>query len=538
MPRPASDRPLIRFAPLVAWVVLTFSGLFLGATPVEPLWFAVGDFMWFVVALVALVTPWSDLRPSVRFGAALTYLVGVGALRHGLGGSGAGFAPLVLIPILWLALFGTRRQLAIGFGVMLLVLVAPIIVIGGPAYPPADWQGVVLLGGVASFGGFAVRGLVDEARQQGAEATARSRELAEQMAAVNETARAHLADLDTLLSVARDLGRPASGTDGRQAICDAARELADADLALFFEARPQEAILVSTGASGDGEIPDRVTLDVRRSLTAQVFASAEATFVGEMLADPRVDRATAVRMGVRAAYWQPVIRDGQPIGILVIYWRSPQSAVSDRVRSLLELFATQAAVVVERADLMGRLENLARTDPLTSLANRRALEEALVRELATAERSGEPLSIVMLDFDHFKVYNDARGHQAGDWLLRESAAAWLRELRPSDTLARFGGEEFLAVLPGCPVEQASGIADRLRAAVPAGETVSAGVATWDRVGTMSDLIARADAALYEAKRHGRDRTSTAGPEHPEPRPDARRPGSRRRGRASNLKIVS
>lgn len=321
--------------------------------------------------------------------------------------------------------------------------------------------------------------------------------------------RAHLDDLARLLSVARDLGRPTSATDGRQAICDAARDLTGADVTLFFEARPAEGLLVSTGASGDGEVPRDVTLEVRRSLTALVFATGEATFVGDLLADERVDRVTAARMGVRAAYWQPVLRDGRPIGILVNYWRRPQAEVSERVSSLLELFATQAAVVVERADLMGRLENLARTDPLTGLANRRAFEETMVRELASAERADHLLSLVMLDLDRFKEYNDRRGHQAGDSLLREVAAAWLAELRPSDTLVRFGGEEFIAVLPACETAVAAAIADRLRRHVPGGETVSAGVATWDRSETMTDLVARADAALYAAKRLGRDRTETA-----------------------------
>jgi len=158
---------------------------------------------------------------------------------------------------------------------------------------------------------------------------------------------------------------------------------------------------------------------------------------------------------------------------------------------------------------MRRLESLARTDSLTGLANRRALEEALVAELSRAERSGQPLSVVMLDIDHFKVYNDELGHQAGDDLLRELAAAWSRELRPTDILARFGGEEFLAVLPGSDTTASASVADRLRLALPTGVTASAGVATWGPHETMADLVARADAALYTAKGVGRNRTEVA-----------------------------
>jgi diguanylate cyclase (GGDEF)-like protein len=330
-----------------------------------------------------------------------------------------------------------------------------------------------------------------------------------------EASRAHLGDLDRLLAVARDLGRPGSAGDGRDAICHAARELAHADSALFFEIRPSEGMLVATGtsrSSDEGRSPGRVTLDMTHSLTARILVSSEPTFVGDLQRDARVDHETAAQLGVRAAYWQPVTRDGMAIGVLVVYWRQPQPEVSARIRSILELFATQAAVVVERSDLMSRLESLARTDPLTGLANRRALDEALVRDLAAAERTARPISVVMLDLDHFKRYNDTRGHQAGDALLHDAAGAWARELRASDTVARYGGEEFLVVLPACDTGGAVEIADRLREMVPGDETASAGVAAWHGTETMAALIARADAALYEAKRRGRNRVAVDRPQ--------------------------
>ncbi len=518
MPAAAADAStrIVRFAPLITWALITLAGFVIGPPPTEPLWFVVGASVWLSVALVAVYRPWSQLPSGARVLFAALYMAAIAAYRHSLGGSDSGFSPLVLIPILWLGLYGTRRQLTAGFVVMLILLLAPIILVGGDLYPTSEWRRAAILACVAGFAGFAIQNLVVVVRDERERATARSEELAEQMALdvarqrqVDEAARAHLDDLDRLLSVARDLGRPSSSTDGRQAICGAARELADADLALFFELRANEGLLVSTGASGETDLPGRISLNAKRSLTADVFASGAATFVGDLFLDERVDRAVAARMNVRAAFWQPILRDGEPIGILVIYWRTVQASISDRVRSLLELFAAQATVVVERADLMRRLESLARTDPLTGLANRRALDEALVRDLAGAERSGKPLSLVMLDLDHFKRYNDSRGHQAGDALLHDAAVAWLAELRASDTMARFGGEEFIVVLPACDKARAISIADRLREIVPSGETASAGVATWDAAETMTTFIARADAALYEAKRRGRDRTEAA-----------------------------
>jgi len=158
---------------------------------------------------------------------------------------------------------------------------------------------------------------------------------------------------------------------------------------------------------------------------------------------------------------------------------------------------------------LDRLNAQAWTDPLTGAANRRTLSERLDGYLAQAGRSGVPLSIVMLDLDHFKAFNDRRGHQAGDRLLREVTAAWQAELRPSDLLARYGGEEFVAVLPTADETTAVRVADRLRAAMPSTETVSAGAACWTEGESVEQLVAAADRALYAAKAGGRDRTVAA-----------------------------
>ncbi len=194
-------------------------------------------------------------------------------------------------------------------------------------------------------------------------------------------------------------------------------------------------------------------------------------------------------------------------------------AVRDAPFALLGLFAVQASTVIERADLLARLQDLAWTDALTGVANRRAIDEALPVALAGARRKGQPLSVAMLDLDHFKHYNDEHGHQAGDDLLQRIAAVWEQTVRPGDTLARYGGEEFLAIPPSCDPHGAVVVADRLRAVVPGTQTASVGTATWDGAETIEALVGRADAAMYEAKRTGRDRTVAS----PGPADDA--PGS-------------
>jgi diguanylate cyclase (GGDEF)-like protein len=156
-----------------------------------------------------------------------------------------------------------------------------------------------------------------------------------------------------------------------------------------------------------------------------------------------------------------------------------------------------------------QVRELARRDELTGLANRRAWTDELPRVLEQARQSGRPVSVCMVDLDHFKTFNDTRGHQAGDRLLKEAAAAWLGRLRDSDILARYGGEEFIVLLPSSDVPEACAIMERLRLVTPAGQTFSCGIASWNEDETSEELIARADAALYEAKNTGRDRIVTA-----------------------------
>jgi diguanylate cyclase (GGDEF)-like protein len=124
------------------------------------------------------------------------------------------------------------------------------------------------------------------------------------------------------------------------------------------------------------------------------------------------------------------------------------------------------------------------------------------------------MCMAMLDLDHFKLFNDELGHQAGDRLLKAAASAWRHQLRSTDTLTRYGGEEFAAVLPSCELEDAVHLIERVRAATPAGQTCSAGVARWDGEETPEQLVLRADQALYEAKHSGRDRVVVAARQEP------------------------
>ncbi len=188
------------------------------------------------------------------------------------------------------------------------------------------------------------------------------------------------------------------------------------------------------------------------------------------------------------------------------------SANSAPLLLALTLIGLTLRTLSANSALLDRMSHLAQEDGLTGIANRRTLDEALPVEFARARRSGQPLTLVMMDLDHFKRYNDRRGHAAGDALLRGAAQAWLKQMRPTDLLARYGGEEFTLVLPACTADQAAQLVDRLRPLMPDRQTFSAGVATWEATETPTELLQRADRALSLAKKGGRNRTMIAGRE--------------------------
>jgi diguanylate cyclase (GGDEF)-like protein/PAS domain S-box-containing protein len=152
----------------------------------------------------------------------------------------------------------------------------------------------------------------------------------------------------------------------------------------------------------------------------------------------------------------------------------------------------------------------ARTDDLTGLSNRRVWDAELPREIARSRRNGSALAVAMIDLDGLKAINDTKGHQAGSNVIKAASSAWAAVLRESDLLVRFGGDEFAVIMPDCSLEDGRRTAERLRTAIGPVPTASIGVAEWDHVEDGDTLVERADEALYEAKRAGRNRVAVAG----------------------------
>lgn len=282
-------------------------------------------------------------------------------------------------------------------------------------------------------------------------------------------------------------------------LCSTASRVALADSAALWEPRADGTALLPAAMAGETIIADELLLGESPAGAAQAYVTGQTSFA--CLADQHgFELDPGERERVRCALWQPVLRDQATVAVLALYWLTPVSAPDQNMRATIALLAAQAAIAIERVDLLARLESIARTDELTGLLNRRAWREELPREMARAKRKHWPLCVAMLDIDGLKTLNDTRGHHAGDQLLKQNAATWSSALRPVDLLARYGGDEFAAVLTGCHLDDAQKLVDRLVDATPEDHSFSVGIAEWDGTQDVHALMAEADTSLYAAKR--------------------------------------
>ncbi|HEU4480836.1 MAG TPA: sensor domain-containing diguanylate cyclase [Actinomycetota bacterium] len=221
----------------------------------------------------------------------------------------------------------------------------------------------------------------------------------------------------------------------------------------------------------------------------------------------------------------PLAAEGKPIGAVALeHPKRLGGYIEGRVLAMIEQFSAHASLALRNTWLLEEVRKLADTDPLTGIANRRVFERTLERELARSDRHGEPVSLVMVDIDHFKALNDEHGHRVGDQVLKQVARALQDTCRSFDTAARYGGEEFAIVLPNCVSSDAVEIAERLRVFITRLDvvvpiTVSVGVASYPMNSSDAEgLVKAADAALYEAKRGGRNvvRVAPRGVRHSAP----------------------
>ena len=303
----------------------------------------------------------------------------------------------------------------------------------------------------------------------------------------------------------RELARALEPDEVRRTACEAAIALSSAEAAILLELDPETDQLRATAAVGIDATSIALPLQessgavmAMRTNTARLSPDTSSELEGA--------RAVLAPTGLASVLWQPIARGRSVRAILAAGWRWRVDSVHPRSARMMEVIAVEAAVAIDRANAFDRLVAMVRRDPITGLANRRAWEEELGRELARAARARTELAIVAIELDDLDAYAEG-GNPLVDQLLQTLARQWGPLIRATDTLAHFDSGEFGLLLPDCGPARAQALLQRLRAAGASG--FCAGVASWDGSEGSETLMARADRALQEARSHGPQVTSTA-----------------------------
>lgn len=448
-----------------------------------------------VVVLLALVLgawrlPYATLPPWALGAPALLSFLPYAVLHLVLGAGVVDQLPLLAVG--WLALFGTRTQVWSGMGllaVQLLVLPVP----AGQVVTGADRLAAAITVLVAGGLALAVSGWTQH-REAESQRHAETGVLLTAIAAVTREVR--------------------SGRSGRAELCTAVQEIAGIGTVLLFE-RDDAGGLTATTSTVAAAQPLTTPSTPGTSTVAEVFADRRRRFAANPLDLATTSRELVRCLGAGSVLWEPVLVGRDVAAVLVVSWGHRVEAVPPRAERAIAMLVDELAALLQRESVVARLTDSAMSDPLTGLPNRRVWDARAADELTRSARTGTDVVVAVLDLDHFKLYNDRHGHPRGDTLLAEFAQRAGKQLRRGDVLIRWGGEEFVALLPNCRLPDAVRTVGRLRTQVPDGQTCSAGLALWDGTEDAAVLLARADRALYRAKSEGRDRLSVDEPAPPE-----------------------
>lgn len=275
-----------------------------------------------------------------------------------------------------------------------------------------------------------------------------------------------------------------------------------------------------------GDVQSLVSLFGSRSWLKPYLQLSTAHLGGKPIEEVFVLPGSGIRSGIVVP-----IRDGEQVrGLVNLFFTHEGGQIGDTQATILKDAAELIAEALKRAELYDQLSALSQRDELTGLLNRRGLAERFEAEWSRARRQGQPLSVAILDLDHFKQINDRHGHHVGDAVLQTLARLLYDNLRRSDVIARIGGEEFAIILPDTPLEIATKLMNRLRGRVERHNfpsigravTLSAGLVDTEMVSSankthlpeapqeaLDALLDEADRRLYHAKAHGRNRVVTS-----------------------------
>ena len=426
-----------------------------------------------------MLAPWRRLAEGWRLVPAIAYLFVLSLIMDSAGDQGSVFISLLLLPVLWVSVQGDRRMLGLTLVGIALAMIVPL---ERHDFPMALTIRSLLVFSTAALIGAAIQNLVTES--VGAERE--SRESQQTLAAITSAVR-----------------RATVSENARHAICEAVCDVSGATFAMLME-RDLRGDLVSTGSAGQ-DLEARIIPGSEPSGAVVALNSGKRFFVADAVDSPAVSQRLVDRVGAASTLFEPVLAaEHDIVGVLIACWPARVDDQDDAAAEAVGLLAAEAAHIIERSDLVAKLANLARTDPLTGLLNRRSWDEGLAAERERTRRTGRSFAVLLVDLDGLKQVNDRAGHQAGDRLLKAAAASFRDACRRGDSLARIGGDEFALLLPESSMDTAAFLAERIRHGMPSGSSCSIGIAETGGDEPVEALVARADAALYRAKQAGGD----------------------------------
>lgn len=340
-----------------------------------------------------------------------------------------------------------------------------------------------------------------------------------QIEEANAELTAHVNELSALFSLIQDMigSLDLDVLFGR--VLQIIKDVVPCDELLLLLYQDDERLQISKTLGLNPARKYRELFDGRSVLMEEISHRQECLHVRNLEEDQRFEDYLRDYPETRSLLCVPMILKEQILGVINLH-KKEVGGFSEREIRLVQAITAQAAIAIENARLYQQTRDLSNTDSLTRLANRRFFQAALDKEFAQARRYGTNFSLIMIDIDHFKRYNDAHGHLQGDKVLRDVAQILQDNIRGIDLAARFGGEEFIILMPKTNKEGARAAAEKLRLCVaerefmgaaesqPEGHlTLSLGIAEFpEDADSLETLQEQADQALYQAKKDGRNRT--------------------------------
>jgi diguanylate cyclase (GGDEF)-like protein len=337
--------------------------------------------------------------------------------------------------------------------------------------------------------------------------------VAEALAAIRTVSKQSLHELGALLDVSEAAGRAADEVDLAAVLAEQMRRATRTDAVIV--SRWEDGTTVLRRLWSDGVPGGKIPMDVADSpLRRNVLRHGRPAVVHVDTTDPLPEAALLRAMGGQTLVSVPLHAGGRTIGIVDLISIAERRVLDPSVMQTVETMASLGGTGLEKVGLLEQLRKAADMDLVTGVHNHRYLQERLRQEVARSARSHSPFAVLMLDLDKFKPVNDSHGHADGDRVLRNIGAAINAQVRTSDVVARYGGDEFVVLMPDTPPDQAEIVARRVVAGVLDGRHtmtdgaevsvgISAGLAIYPSDGrTSAQLLQVADAQMYAAKRSG------------------------------------